>query len=285
MVNLDPDSARPAPEVMNAIVRANQNYAGIYGAVTRVGRLAARAGNHPPRAHGHRFDARTYLSDTNRVRGAEFERRVQKLARRKDVTCHFVSDKGKGSHGRLYFGGEFTTLKDRKKEIGRDLLAKMCRDLNIDPHDLLRGKPMSAFAYPAKFTAGSDGRILVEFVDLPRVATDGKDDPEAMEEAMDALGSDLSIRLSRREEIPAPSAPVRGQRLVPVPLWLAPKLALYLAMRERQVNNSELARRLGVHERAIRRMLDPGHASKAKKIQAALTALGKQMTVEVRDAA
>jgi hypothetical protein len=26
--------------------------------------------------------------------------------------------------------------KDRKKEIGRDLLAKMCRDLNIDPHDL-----------------------------------------------------------------------------------------------------------------------------------------------------
>ena len=27
-------------------------------------------------------------------------------------------------------------LKDRKKEIGRDLLAKMCRDLKIDPHDL-----------------------------------------------------------------------------------------------------------------------------------------------------
>ena len=56
---------------------------------------------------------------------------------------------------------------------------------------------MSAFTYPAKFTAGRDGRILVEFVDLPRVSTDGKDDHEAMEEAMDALGSDLSIRLSR----------------------------------------------------------------------------------------
>jgi len=40
MVNLDPDSARPAPEVMKAIVRVNQNNAGIYGAVTRVGRLA-----------------------------------------------------------------------------------------------------------------------------------------------------------------------------------------------------------------------------------------------------
>ena len=40
MVNLDPDSARPAPEVMKAVVRANQNNAGIYGAVTRIGRLA-----------------------------------------------------------------------------------------------------------------------------------------------------------------------------------------------------------------------------------------------------
>jgi uncharacterized protein len=40
MVNLDPDSASRAPEVLKAVVRANQNNAGIYGAVTRVGRLA-----------------------------------------------------------------------------------------------------------------------------------------------------------------------------------------------------------------------------------------------------
>ena len=40
MVNLDPDSARGTPEVMKVIVRANQNNAGIYGTVTRTGRLA-----------------------------------------------------------------------------------------------------------------------------------------------------------------------------------------------------------------------------------------------------
>jgi uncharacterized protein YcbX len=40
MVNLDPDSASPAPEVMKAIVRANQNNAGIYGTVIHTGRLA-----------------------------------------------------------------------------------------------------------------------------------------------------------------------------------------------------------------------------------------------------
>ena len=40
MVNLDPDSASPAPEVLKAVVREHQNTAGIYGAVTRIGRLA-----------------------------------------------------------------------------------------------------------------------------------------------------------------------------------------------------------------------------------------------------
>src|SRR6266852_8684567 len=40
MVNLDPDSASPAPEVLKAVVSANQNNAGIYGTVTRIGRLA-----------------------------------------------------------------------------------------------------------------------------------------------------------------------------------------------------------------------------------------------------
>ena len=40
MVNLDPDSASPSPEMLRAVVRTNQNNAGIYGTVTRIGRLA-----------------------------------------------------------------------------------------------------------------------------------------------------------------------------------------------------------------------------------------------------
>jgi uncharacterized protein YcbX len=40
MVNFDPDGGSPASEVLKAVVRANQNNAGIYGTVTRVGRLA-----------------------------------------------------------------------------------------------------------------------------------------------------------------------------------------------------------------------------------------------------
>jgi len=39
MVNFDPESARPAAEVLKAIVRVRDNKAGVYGAVTRRGRL------------------------------------------------------------------------------------------------------------------------------------------------------------------------------------------------------------------------------------------------------
>lgn len=40
IVNLDPDSASPDPNVLKAVVRTHQNTAGIYGTVTRIGRLA-----------------------------------------------------------------------------------------------------------------------------------------------------------------------------------------------------------------------------------------------------
>ena len=40
IVNFDPDSARPAPGILKAVVRAHQNTAGVYGTVTRSGGLA-----------------------------------------------------------------------------------------------------------------------------------------------------------------------------------------------------------------------------------------------------
>jgi uncharacterized protein len=40
MVNLDPDGGSSAPELLKSVVRTNQNNAGVYGTVTRTGRLA-----------------------------------------------------------------------------------------------------------------------------------------------------------------------------------------------------------------------------------------------------
>jgi uncharacterized protein len=40
MINFDPDTASSEPELLKAVVRANQNNAGIYGSVNRIGCLA-----------------------------------------------------------------------------------------------------------------------------------------------------------------------------------------------------------------------------------------------------
>ena len=43
---------------------------------------------------------------------------------------------GKGSHATLYFGVNRTTIKDRKKEIGKGLLKSMLNDLDINKDEL-----------------------------------------------------------------------------------------------------------------------------------------------------
>ena len=95
----------------------------------------------------------------------------------------------------------------------------------------------------------------------------------------------IAGRMVRKEDIPAASRLKRGQAGVGVALYLAPKLALYLAMREKSIDNSELARRLGVTETIVRRMLNPKHDTKPEKLQEALELLGKKVLIAVEDAA
>ncbi len=84
---------------------------------------------------------------------------------------------------------------------------------------------------------------------------------------------------------PASSVRKRGQRLVPVSLWLGSNLALYVAMRERRMSNSELARKMGYSETVVRRILDPEHHTKPEELQAALALLGMRLAISVENAA
>ncbi|MEZ4529229.1 MAG: type II toxin-antitoxin system HicA family toxin [Desulfobacterales bacterium] len=65
------------------------------------------------------------------MNGEEFIRRIKRLAKESGQTVRFEERQGKGSHGRLYYGVRFTTLKDRKKEIGQGLLNAMLNQLGI----------------------------------------------------------------------------------------------------------------------------------------------------------
>jgi hypothetical protein len=68
--------------------------------------------------------------------GHEFERKIKRIGRQRGVPVSFDSGHGKGSHGRLYFGARFTTLKDRRKEIGPGLLKAMLDQLGLIKTDL-----------------------------------------------------------------------------------------------------------------------------------------------------
>ena len=145
---------------------------------------------------------------------------------------------------------------------------------------------MFTATYPASFLSEENGRgFHVRFPDLPEALTGGVDLDDTHQQAADCLAEAIAGRISRGDEIPVPSKLRRGQYPISVPLYLAPKLALYLALRDAGMRNTELAKRLGVSETVVRRMLDPKHNTKPEKIQSALAALGKRIVVRFEDAA
>ena len=64
---------------------------------------------------------------------------------------------------------------------------------------------MHLFSYPATFRRDAKGRIVVGLPDLPEAHTDGRETAEAIEEAVDCLGSVLAFRIAEKSKIPAPS--------------------------------------------------------------------------------
>jgi mRNA interferase HicA len=70
------------------------------------------------------------------MNGNELLRKLKRLAREQNMRLELIKKHGKGSHGTLYYGEKKTTLKDRKKEIGKGLLKSMLDDLGLVEGDL-----------------------------------------------------------------------------------------------------------------------------------------------------
>lgn len=138
---------------------------------------------------------------------------------------------------------------------------------------------MSAFNYPAKIEKDEDGSYLVTFRDLPFGATEGNTVREAREEARDCLEEVIAACVANRKDLPEPSAPEPEEYPVRLPAQTAAKAALYKAVREQDVSNMELARRMDVNEKEIRRILDPKHPTKLCRVEKALAALGYHISV------
>lgn len=139
------------------------------------------------------------------------------------------------------------------------------------------------YTYPARLVPDEIGRLVVHFPDLPEALTDGADETEALTEASDCLSEALASRIVDCEDIPIPSPAGSDMYLVSPEPRIALKVALYEALRFAAMSNSGLARTLGIDERRATRLISPKARTPLTKLEAALSALGYTIGIEVRE--
>jgi len=138
--------------------------------------------------------------------------------------------------------------------------------------------------YPLDLTPDDNDTLLVTSPDFPELTTFGEALEDARTHGADALLAMIETYMERGLAVPSPSD-AAGRPTVRLPTLTAAKVALHNTMREQRVTQLDLAARLGCDPRQVRRMLDPRNASRMDQLDAALAALGKRLSVDVRDAA
>src|ERR1039457_3483142 len=143
---------------------------------------------------------------------------------------------------------------------------------------------MSTYRFPYNMTCDESGFYLIKFPDLPGAATDGKTREEALAEAEDCLAEAVAGYLVRRERVPEPTYK-HGDAFISLDPLLAAKAALNNVMLDTGYTRTDLAARLGVDEKIVRRLLDPKHQSHIRAVLHATTLLGLEVEVRFERAA
>ena len=130
-------------------------------------------------------------------------------------------------------------------------------------------------AYPLRLE-DDDGTVLATSSDFPELTTFGDDRDEAIARAVHALEEAIAARIHDGKVIPSPS---QGADYAILPTLTAVKVMLYQGMMDQGVGKAELARRLGWHLPQVDRVLDVQHRSRLDQMDAALSAIGRQLYV------
>ncbi len=138
--------------------------------------------------------------------------------------------------------------------------------------------------YPVVLKLDGDS-VIASFPDVPEAITVGSDEDNALAWAVDALVVALSGYIDNRRDIPRPSRPKPSQPTVALPPAITAKIAIYQTMRDQKVTQAELGQRMGIDARQVRRVLDLNHRTRLDQLESALRALGKQMVIDIQDAA
>ena len=126
----------------------------------------------------------------------------------------------------------------------------------------------SRFSFPVTLTTDEvDGGFTVTFRDLPEAITQGENIEDALNEAADCLEEAIANRVIRRLEIPTPSEASKNEYLITTPLQTSFKASIWLAMQEKAINQTQLAKTLNIDEKEVRRILNPNHNTKLETLE------------------
>jgi antitoxin HicB len=140
--------------------------------------------------------------------------------------------------------------------------------------------------YSARFEPAQEGGFVITIPDFGWGVSQGDTEEEARDMAAALIQTLVQEHIRCGEDLPCPSKP-RGRnfRVIRLPALQAAKAQLYREFLASGMRKSELARRLSIPKTQVDRLFDLRHRSRLDQIEAAFRALGKEISIDVHDAA
>jgi antitoxin HicB len=142
---------------------------------------------------------------------------------------------------------------------------------------------MVFYRYAVHLETGDEGGVVVSFPDVPCAITQGRDEADALAQAVEALGLALLSYPLRGEPLPSAAfLPAAPHLIISVKHEVAAKLAVLDTFASAGISEFELAERMGLDIKAIARILDPLHASTLSALRKAHAALKGQLVIYLK---
>jgi antitoxin HicB len=140
--------------------------------------------------------------------------------------------------------------------------------------------------YPARFEPAEEGGFVISFPDWDWGVTQGENEADARDMAEDALVTMIAHCIRHGKPVPSPSQRKgRKYRMIELPAIVALKTEMYMAFQASGITKTSLAQKLGIPKSTVDRLFDFKNHTRLEQIEAAFRALGKELLIDVRDAA
>ncbi len=131
--------------------------------------------------------------------------------------------------------------------------------------------------YPAVIEKDEEGNFTVWFPDLEEAFTEGQTEEEALFNAAEVLTLCLEHRIAEKENIPEPTAPQEGMRMIVPESGVQASLLIRKARADKSL--AELARCLETSWPSAQRLENPNNSPSLKMLNKVAAVFGKKLVI------